>query len=63
LSFLAFGGFGVGYSMDFNLKFAHYLSGSDYLGVDMQYLFKETRKSYFNIIGGLHYQNDFGLDS
>lgn len=58
---MAFGGFGIGYSMDVNLKYIYY-PGYDYVGADMQYLFRETRKSYFNVIGGLHYRDGFGFD-
>lgn len=61
MSFMAFAGIGAGYSIDFNLKYGYY-PGKDYFGADMQYLFKETRKSYFNVIGGLHYQDDFVID-
>jgi len=61
LSFMAYGGIGLGYSVDLNLKYAYH-TGADYFGADVQYLFKETRKSYFNMIGGLHYQDDFGFD-
>jgi hypothetical protein len=60
-SFMASGGLGLAYSVDMNLKYGYY-TGADYFGADVQYLFKETRKSYFNIIGGLHYQDDFGFD-
>ncbi|MFC2129285.1 hypothetical protein ACFLQX_00740 [Bacteroidota bacterium] len=61
MSFMAFGGFGIGYSLDVNVKYGYY-PGKDFFGADMQYLFKETRKSYFSVIGGLHYQDDFGFD-
>ena len=66
VSFLAFGGFGIGYSVDVNLKYSYHSGASQfsphYFGVDMQYLFRETRNSYFNVIGGLHYRDDFGFD-
>ncbi len=61
-SFMAFAGIGAGYAIDFNFKYAFLYQGKDYFGADMQYLFKETRKSYFNVIGGLHYQDDFAID-
>ena len=71
LSFMAFGGIGLAYSVDLNLKYSYHplwdptevdQFGKHYIGVDVQYLFKETRKSYFNIIGGMHYHDDFGFD-
>lgn len=61
LSFMASVGYGLAYSVDMNLKYGYY-TGADFFGADIQYLFRETRKSYFNIIGGLHYQEDFGFD-
>lgn len=61
MSYMAYAGFGASYAMDFNLKYIMY-PGKDYFGADVQYLFKEARKSYFNVIGGLHYQDDFGID-
>jgi hypothetical protein len=71
LSFMAFGGIGLSYSVDLNLKYSYHPQwdptgvdqfGPHYIGADVQYLLKETRKSYFNIIGGMHYQDDFGFD-
>lgn len=71
LSFMAFGGIGLTYSVDLNLKYLYHpvwdptefdQFGAHYIGADIQYLFKETRNSYFNVIGGLHYQDDFGFD-
>jgi len=71
LSFMAYGGIGLAYSVDLNLKYSYHpvwdptdvdQFGAHFIGVDVQYLFKETRKSYFNIIGGLHWQDDFGFD-
>lgn len=61
MSYMAFAGFGASYAVDFNLKYI-YLPGRDFFGADVQYLFKETRKSYFNVIAGLHYENDFAFD-
>lgn len=61
-SFMLHGGYGIQYSLDVNLKYIYYVYGKDYIGVDMQYLFYETRKSYFSVITGLHMWNDFGFD-
>lgn len=61
MSFMAFVGYGASYAVDFNAKYIYY-PGKDYFGADVQYLFRETRKSYFNVIGGMHYQDDFGID-
>lgn len=55
------GGYGINYSTEINIKYAYY-KNADYFGLDVQHLFKESRKSYFNIIGGLHWQDDFWFD-
>jgi len=64
MSFYVHGGYGINYSLDVNLKYSYYLNGAhkNYIGVDMQYLFYETRKSYFSVITGLHRWEHFGFD-
>ena len=55
-------GYGIQYSLDVNLKYHYYANGKDYVGVDLQYLFYETRKSYISAITGLHYWENLGFD-
>lgn len=71
LSFTAYGGIGLSYSLELNLKYLYHpvwdpstfdQFGAHHIGANIQYLFKETRKSYFNVIGGMHWQDDFGFD-
>ena len=64
LSGLAFVGYGLTYDVDVKFKFGYYPSKNqeEYFGVDVQYLFRETRQSYFSLIGGAHYWETFGLD-
>jgi hypothetical protein len=61
MSYFVFAGYGIGYDIDVNLRYGIY-EDTDYIGVDMQYLFRETRRSYFSIFGGLHKWNEFGVD-
>lgn len=56
------GGYGLLYSLDVNARYIYFANGTDYIGVDMQYLVHEARKSYFSVIGGLHKWDDFGMD-
>ncbi len=61
MSYFLYGGYGIGYSFDINFKYGNF-PGDDFFGADMQYLFKETRKSYFTVIGGLHWQENIWVD-
>jgi hypothetical protein len=56
------GGYGLLYSLDVNARYIYFINGPDYIGVDAQYLVHEARKSYFSVIGGLHYWEKFGAD-
>lgn len=62
ISFYIHAGYGIRYALDINVKYNLYLNGKDYLGVDLQYLFYETRKSYFSVITGLHIWENPGFD-
>jgi len=61
-SFTLSGGYGILYSLDVNARYTYFVNGRDYIGVDVQYLFYEARKSYFSVIGGLHSWDQFGMD-
>lgn len=61
MSFIAMGGYGIGYNVDLSVKYGYY-NGPDYFGADLQYLFRETRKSYYSFYGGLHKWEEYGLD-
>lgn len=61
-SFALNGGYGLQYALDLNARYVYFLNGPDYIGVDMQYLVHEARRSYFSVIGGLHKWEQFGLD-
>ena len=53
-SLMIFGGYSLKYNLDLGLKYAFFQNIADYLSIDIQYLFRETRKNYFNIIAGIH---------
>jgi hypothetical protein len=61
-SFAFNGGYGLLYSLDLNARYVYFMNGTDYIGLDAQYLVYEARKSYFSVIGGLHKWDQFGLD-
>lgn len=61
-SFALNGGYGLLYSLDLNARYVYFMNGTDYIGVDMQYLIHEARKSYFSVIAGLHKWDQFGFD-
>ncbi len=61
MSYFLQGGYGVNYSLDISFKYG-YFPGADFFGADMQYLFRETRKSYYTFIGGIHWQDDIWVD-
>lgn len=61
-SFALNGGYGLLYSLDVNARYVYFMNGTDYIGVDVQYLVHEARKSYFSVIGGLHKWDQFGCD-
>ena len=56
------GGYGLQYSLDVNAKIVYVMGGKPFLGADLQYLIHEARNSYFSVIGGLHYWDNFGVD-
>ena len=61
-SFAMNGGYGLLYSLDLNARYVYFVNGTDYIGIDMQYLLHEARQSYFSVIAGLHKWDNFGLD-
>lgn len=61
MSYVVFAGYGLRYDIDLNVRYILY-NDQDYLGIDMQYLFREARNSYFTFIGGLHKWHEFGAD-
>ena len=61
-SFALNGGYGLLYSLDLNARYVYFMNGTDYIGVDIQYLVHEARKSYFSVIAGLHKWDQFGFD-
>ena len=56
------GGYGIQYSLDVGAKYIYFLNGTDYLGIDVQYLLHEARNSYFSAIAGLHKWDQYGFD-
>jgi hypothetical protein len=56
------GGYGILYSLDVNARYIYFVNGADYVGLDMQYLVYETRKTYISVLGGLHYWGVLGCD-
>lgn len=56
------GGYGLLYSLDLGVKYMYMLNGTDYFGVNLQYLVHEARHSYFSVIGGLHRWDGYGID-
>lgn len=61
MAYWVMAGYGIGYDVDMSLKYA-YFDGPDYFGADMQYLFRETRKSYYSLFGGIHKWEEYGVD-
>jgi hypothetical protein len=61
-SFMAMAGYGIGYDLDIGVKYGYY-NGPDFFSAELQYLFRETRKSYFSFYGGLHKWKEYGLDA
>ncbi len=61
-SFTANAGYGLLYSLDLNARYVYFMNGTDYIGIDMQYLLHEARHSYFSVIAGLHKWDEFGFD-
>ena len=55
-------GYGIDYQVDVNFKYTHYPMSKDYIGVDLQYLFHESRQTYFSVISGLHRWDEIGFD-
>jgi hypothetical protein len=61
MSYMVMAGYGIGYDLDINLKYGYY-NGFDFFGADLQYLFRETRKSYYSFFGGIHKWEEYGID-
>ena len=61
MSYMAMLGYGIGYDIDLSVKYGYY-NGPDYFAADLQYLFRETRQSYYSFIGGIHKWEEYGLD-
>lgn len=57
------GGISHTYDVDFGARYLLFVNGPDYIGVDVQWLVQERRRSYFSLIGGLHYWEFMGLDA
>jgi hypothetical protein len=55
-------GYGVKYPLDVNARYIYFMNGTDYIGIDMQYLLHEARHSYFSVNAGLHKWDEFGFD-
>ena len=49
--------------MDLNARYVYFLNGTDYIGIDLQYLLHEARQSYFSAIAGLHRWDNLDLIS
>ena len=56
------GGYSLSYSLDLNAKMIYVMGGKPFFGADLQYLIHEARYTYFSVIGGLHYWDNFGVD-
>ena len=56
------GGYGLMYPLDLSVKYMYVMNGTDYFGVDLQYLIHEARNSYFSVIAGLHRWDGYGAD-
>jgi hypothetical protein len=61
MSYLVMAGYGLRYDLDVNLKYGYY-NGPDFFSADVQYLFRETRKSYYSLVGGVHKWKEYGVD-
>lgn len=61
MSYLIMAGYGYKYDVDFGVKYGYY-NGSDLFAADVQYLFRETRRSYYSFYGGVHKWEEYGLD-
>ncbi|MCF8225431.1 MAG: hypothetical protein K9J30_06100 [Bacteroidales bacterium] len=61
LSVLVAGGYGFGYNIDLGIKYGYY-GGKDLFAADVQYLFRETRNSYYSLYGGIHRWEEYGID-
>jgi len=62
MSYLVMAGYGFTYNLDMSAKYGYY-NGADYFGVDLQYLFRETRQSYYSLYGGVHKWDEYGVDA
>ena len=62
VSYMAMAGYGIGYDLDVNVKYGYYNEGIHFIAADMQYLFRETRKSYYSFYGGMHKWEEYGID-
>ena len=61
MSYLVMAGYGFRYDLDMNIKYGYY-NGADFFSADVQYLFRERRKSYYSVYGGFHKWKEYGLD-
>jgi|GEM_PF-819735 len=61
MSWLVMAGYGIRYDLDMNIKYGYY-NGPDFFSADVQYLFRETRKSYYSFAGGMHKWKEYGVD-
>lgn len=61
-SFALNAGYGIQYSIDVNARYVYFMNGTDFIGIDLQYLLHEARYSYFSVIAGLHKWDQFGFD-
>ncbi|MDA3824246.1 MAG: hypothetical protein PF450_16760 [Bacteroidales bacterium] len=76
LSYMLLLGYGIGYDVDISLKYGNSYSyakndvtdmneivkSPDFFAIDMQYLFRETRSSYYSLFGGIHKWDEYGID-
>ncbi|HKK63869.1 MAG TPA: hypothetical protein VJ951_14990 [Bacteroidales bacterium] len=62
MSYVAMLGYGLKYDLDFGFKYGYY-NGKDLFAAEMQYMFRETRKSYYSFYGGIHKWKEYGLDA
>lgn len=71
LSYMLTGGYGIKYDLDIGIKYGNTYSlnktegmqkSTDYFGIDLQYMFRETNENYYSVSGGLHKWEEFGMD-
>ncbi len=63
VSGMIMGGYGLKYDLDLEVKYAYFHGDApDMFAAELQYLFRETRRNYYSIHGGVHKWKEFGLD-